>query len=102
MKIFHLFYFNDIDYNEYRDNYSTGVHLPPFKYTRIALLHHRKNCIVPRIELRMINMLKDNNHTVPKYNNGRQYTIVIHNLSPKVMLWLQNMVDILENNNRGV
>ena len=70
MKIFYLFQVNDIDENEYCDNYSTSVHLPPFKYILNALLHHQNNCIVTRIELHMIKILESNNHTVQKYNNG--------------------------------
>ena len=67
----YLFEFNDIDDNEYCDNYATGVHLPPFKYRRNTSLHHQNDCIVTRIELHMINMLENNTHTVQKYNNGR-------------------------------
>ena len=43
MKMIYLFEFNDIDDNEYCDNYATGVHLPPFKYRRNTSLHHQNN-----------------------------------------------------------
>ena len=84
------------------DKYSTSVHLPPFKYTLNALLHHQNNCILTRIELHMINMLKNNKHTVQKHNNAHWYKIVIHILSPKLLLSIQSMVNILQNNNRVV
>ena len=50
----------------------------------------------------MINPLENNNHTVQKYNIGRKYTIVIHDLSPKINLLLKNMVNKLENDKRVI